>query len=295
MRNLKNRRLILIVAFILSFSIIFSGCARKGISKSETSYDMAPMETEENKISGIRDDLIVENSSIDSVEPEKIITTVLISMETKEFMVTTDKLNELITKYKGYVENSDIYYNNYIEHSGLKNSHHSIRIPKENLNQFVEELKEIGNVISENTSKEDISKTYRDTESRLRVLEAKEKRILELLNKAEKMEDIIALENQLSTIIYEKENLTINIKDMDDKIDYSTVYFELREVSKLSSKDNSKTPFSTKIANAFKDSLYFFTSNIENLVVSLIYFLPYGIIIGVVIYVLLKFRKKRGE
>ena len=36
------------------------------------------------------------------------------------------------------------------------------------------------------------------------------------------MEDIIALENQLSTIIYEKENLTINIKDMDDKIDYST-------------------------------------------------------------------------
>ena len=37
---------------------------------------MAPMETGGNKISGIRDDLIVENSSIDSIEPEKIITTV---------------------------------------------------------------------------------------------------------------------------------------------------------------------------------------------------------------------------
>ena len=292
---MKNKKLVFIMAFVLIFTMIISGCASKSISKPEISYDMGSGEPESEISAGAKDDLVAENSSIQLIEPEKIITTVSISMETREFMDTTDKLNELITKYKGYIENSDIYYNNYIEHSGLKNSHHSIRIPKEDLNKFVSELKEIGNIISESTSKEDISKAYRDTESRLRVLEAKEERILELLNKAEKMEDIIALENQLSTIIYEKENLTINIKDMDDKVDYSTVYFELREVAKLSSKDNSKTPFSTKIANAFKDSLYFFTSNIENLVVSLIYFLPYGLIIGVVVYVLLRFRKKRGE
>lgn len=291
---MKNRKLIFIIAFILGFTIIISGCAKKSISNTEQSYDMnvAPMAPEENMVTDSREDF--KNSSI-IIENEKVITTVSVSMETKEFMDTTDKLNELITKYKGYVENSNIYYNNYIEHSGLKSSHHSIRIPKENLNQFVKELKEIGNVISESTSKEDISKTYRDTESRLRVLETKEKRILALLDKAEKMEDIIALENQLSSIIYEKENLTINIKDMDDKVDYSTVYFELREVAKLSSKDNNKTPFFTKIANAFKDSLYFFVSNIENLVISLIYFLPYVVIIGVVVYILLRFRKKRGE
>ena len=42
------------------------------------------------------------------------------------------------------------------------------------------------------------------------------------------MEDIITLENQLSQIIYEKENLTANLKDMDDKVDYSTVHLEIR-------------------------------------------------------------------
>ncbi|WMM24448.1 DUF4349 domain-containing protein [Tissierella sp. MB52-C2] len=291
---MRNKRLIFIITFIL-FTTVISGCAKKNISKTELSYDLAPIEAEKNMSSDTRDDSIVENSIDNLIEPEKIITTVSISMETKEFMDTTGKLNELITNYKGYVENSSIYYNNYIEHSGLKNSHHSIRIPKENLNQFVNELKEIGNVISENTSKEDISKAYKDTESRLRLLETKENRILALLDKAEKMEDIIALENQLSSIIYEKENLTINIKDMDDKVDYSTVYFELREVAKLSSKDNNKTPFSTKIVNAFKNSLYFFTSNIENLIISFIYFLPYGVIIGVVVYIVWRFKKKKNN
>lgn len=165
----------------------------------------------------------------------------------------------------------------------------------ENLQAFKNDLKEIGNIISENTSKVDITKQYRDTESRLKVLEVKEGRILALLENAQKMEDIIVLENQLSNIIYEKENLTANIMDMDDKVNYSTVHFQLEEVAKLTPGENIKTPFWTKVANALKDSVYYFGRDIENLVISIIYFLPYGLIIGVIAYMVWKFMKKRKD
>ncbi|MDU5083463.1 MAG: DUF4349 domain-containing protein, partial [Bacillota bacterium] len=272
---MRNRKSIFIMISILVFTLIISGCS----SKKSQSYDMSVQDTGSSKPSteiaegdfNVAED---EKTEYDLIEPDKIITTVSISMQTKEFMDTVEKLNSLIDKYKGYIENSDISYNNYVYSTSLKHSQYSIRIPRESLDNFKNELKEIGNIISENTSKVDITKQYRDTESRLKVLEVKEGRILDLLKKAEKMEDIIALENQLSNIIYEKENLTANIMDMDDKVNYSTVNFYLEEVAKLTPGENIKTPFWTKVGNAFKDSLYFFTYNIENLIISFIYFLP---------------------
>ena len=298
---MNKKRIFLLLILILSFSMIIGGCS----ARKSQSYDMTPQENATSETSMDMDysenkamddyamkEEMSEERGYDMVEPDKIITTVNISMQTKEFTETTEKLIGLITKYKGYIENSNISHNNYINSARLKYSEYTIRIPRENLNQFVNELKEIGNIISENTSKQDITKQYRDTESRLKVLETKEGRILALLEKAEKMEDIITLENQLSNIIYEKESLTANIMDMDDKVDYSTVYFQLDEVAKLSIGENAKTPFWTKVANAFKDSIYFFTNNIENLIISLIYFLPYALIIAVVLYILYRIKKK---
>ncbi len=294
---MRNRKLIFIMALVLSFTLIVTGCsAKKAKSYDKAIQNVAPAESargtdSSSPESAPMDEELKEEHGL--IEPDKIITTVSISMQTKEFMNTAQKLNTLISKYKGYIENSNISYNNYIYSTGLKYSEYSIRVPRENLQAFKNDLKEIGNIISENTSKVDITKQYRDTESRLKVLEVKEGRILALLENAQKMEDIIALENQLSNIIYEKENLTANIMDMDDKVNYSTVHFQLEEVAKLTPGENIKTPFWTKVANALKDSVYYFGRDIENLVISIIYFLPYGLIIGVIAYMVWKFMKKR--
>lgn len=298
---MKNRKFLLVTSLLIIFSIIISGCSAKYEAKNETTQDIAPQTapTDMNSSAdydygGVAEkDIIDEEKGYDMTEPDKIITTVSISMQTKEFIDTTEKLNNLIGKYKGYLENSNISHNNYYNSTRLKYAEYTIRIPRENLNHFSLDLKEIGNIISENTSKVDITKQYRDTESRLKVLEVKEERILALLSKAEKMEDIIALENQLSSIIYDKENLSANILDMDDKVNYSSLYLRLEEVAKLTSEETIKTTFWTKVSNAIKDSTYFFSYNIQNLIIGLIYFIPYGLIIGVVVYVFYRIMKKR--
>ena len=45
---------------------------------------------------------------------------------------------------------------------------------------------------------------------------------------------------------------------MDDKVDYSTVHLEIREVAKLTPGEDIKTPLLTRLANAFKNSIYYF-------------------------------------
>lgn len=292
---MNNRKFKLSIVLLIALAIIITGCGSKN-----TSSDMAPNEnfTASQEEMGYPEDEVAEDSSADkgdSFEPDKIITTVYIEMQTKEFATTTKKLESLINKYKGYIENSNISYNDYVYSTGLKYSDYTIRIPREKLEPFVDDIIEIGNIISQNKNKQDVTKQYRDTESRLRVLNTKEERILALLEKAEKMEDIIVLENQLSDVIYQKETLTQDLTSMDDKVDYSTVDLNLEEVAKLTSGQSSKTPFMEKLKTAFKDSFYFFTRNTGDILISFIYLLPYVIILAVVGFIgyeLFKRKKK---
>ena len=228
----------------------------------------------------------------DSVEPEKVITNIYLSLETLEFTSTTDNLNQIIKKHNGYTESSDIQQNNRINNKIFKHGQYTIRVPRENVDIFIKEISSVGNVVSQNTSKQDITKQYYDTESRLNVLKIKEERMLALLEKADKIEDIITIENQLSDIIYQKESLTKSILDMDDKVSYSTISISISEVEKLTSEVTSETSFASKIANAITDSLYFFKVSLEKFLITFIYALPYLLIVGVLSILGYRFIKK---
>lgn len=270
-RHSTSRVIILLITLLL----LLTSCGSKGIDTTNSYYPQNNQADQDGDF---------ENKDEVGIEPDKIVTTVSIEMETKEFISTSEKLDSFILKYKGYVQNSDVYFNDYIYGQGLKYSDYSIRIPQENLEDFVNEVMEIGNIIAKNRNKLDITKQYKDSESRLKVLEVKEERILTLLEVAEKIEDIIVLENQLSDVIYQKESLIQELAGMDDRVNYSTINLSIREVAKLSSGGNVQTPFLEKLKIAFTDSLYFFTRNIGDFVIGVIYFLPYGLVLGLLGY-----------
>ena len=291
-----NRQAILIIMSLLLVCLIVSSCSSKSSMNENPAQDDAVMggaEPSETDIEGESQSNIGLNSS--SVEPEKIITNVHLSLETTEFDSTIEDLDNIINKNKGYIENSHISSKNHINNKIFKHADYTIRIPKDNIEDFTGEIDSIGNVVSQNTSKEDITKQYYDTEGRLNLLKVKEERMIALLEKAERMEDIIAIENQLSEIIHQKENLAKNILDMDDKVSYSVVHMDISEVEKLRSDITTKTTFATRISNTFNDSLYTFKVFMEGFVLVLIYILPYLLIGGLIAFIILKFIRKRNE
>lgn len=280
MKNFKKYLILLSILLTLSFLI---GCSSQEMKKNDASKDME-FDGYENQ---------EENSEASPLEPEKVITTINMDFETTNFNKATEDLSLLIKKHKAYIENSEISYNSYRNNQNFKNGFYVIRVPKDEVSNFKSELNAIGNLTNESTHKEDVTKQYRDSESRLKVIEVKEERILALMTKAEKIEDIIQLENQLNEIIYEKENIKTNLINIDDQVDFTTLEFHIREVEKLSNQTSLETSFGRKIANTFKDSLYSFKKAVERFIILLIYILPFAIIIGIPTWLIFKFFKKR--
>ena len=278
---------------LLSLSLIIILTMLSACGSQKSSQDIAP-ESAIDSDSGDFGGMTFEDkekpgdmdSEVDSsnLEPSKVIVRFFINMETVEFDKSISTLENLISKNNAYVENSNISLGSYYDQSIYRNAEYVIRVPRDNIDKFINETSSIGKVTNKEESKEDVTMHYRDTESRLNVLNIKEDRILELLKKAEKMEDIIALENSLSDLIYEKESLTGVLKSLDNKVDFSTVTISLREVQKLSTIDDSKTGFGQRMANALSDSLYRFRLNIENLFIGLIYALPAIVILSLIAY-----------
>lgn len=224
---------------------------------------------------------------------DKIIGTYSMNFETLEFSETVTDLEALVTKYEGYIENSEIYNQSSSEGRIYKFARHILRIPKDKVIAFNTELKLLAHMVSENSSVQNVTRYYNDTEARLETLEAQRKRLNELYEQAERIEDIINIESKLNDIIYQIESLKGELQYLDQEIDYSTVTTYVQEVSKLTTGESIQAPFSERISNALSDSVYFFQEAMISFFIVLIYLVPFLIIAGILAYIGNKIIKRR--
>lgn len=225
----------------------------------------------------------------------KLIRTVSLSLETKEFDSVLTNLSTKTTELGGYIETSSVNGNSYSHHS-TRYASYVIRIPADKLNEFVEVVSELGNVTQKNESVEDVTLRYIDVESHKKALETEQERLLELLSKAENMEEILTIESKLSDIRYEIENYESQLKTMDNQIDYSTVSVYVDEVERVT--DTGEKGFFEEIKERFGNSLYIVARGIRGLVIGILGSLPIlivcGGVIAVVVIVVRKILKKRN-
>ena len=234
-----------------------------------------------------------EALTADSTERvQKLIRTAWLTLETTSFDESTQGLSALTAEYKGYFENSSI---------GNRGNHYrwadyTIRIPSKHYEEFINQAGALCHETWRETSQEDISEAYYDTEGRLKTQQIKLERLQELLSKAENMEDIITIETAISDTEQAIDNLSGTLRNYDGKVDYATVHITLNEVYKLSNVEQLPDSFTKRLTNAFSNGWTAFTDTIGDLTVSLVYnwiwLLVWVIVIIVVVRVLRKHRPK---
>ena len=224
----------------LTASFLLTGCgSSKGASYStaemavEEAYDesgiyenkSADFEAEFPKATG--DDQKVVDTS------RKLITTMNISAEAENLDEVLEAVNGKIRELGGYVESSTIY--NGSRYSGrviTRDANLTIRIPADKLELFLKTVEGVTNIINKSQNVEDVTLEYVDTESRKKALKAEESRLLEIVQTAETVEDIITVEKRLSEVRYELESIESKLRTFDNKVNYSTIYLDITEVSK---------------------------------------------------------------
>ena len=83
-----------------------------------------------------------------------------------------------------------------------------LRVPSAAFDRTIEELRELGEVISEQSQSTDVTEEYVDLEARLRNLRAVEERLLGFLDRAEKVEELLSVQRELASTQGEIERVT---------------------------------------------------------------------------------------
>lgn len=232
------------------------------------------------------------------VSDRKIIKNMSVSMESREYDKALTGVLAMITELGGYVESSSEDGNSLYREPNVSRryAHITARVPADKLGAAPGKLSEIGNIISKQEDSSDITDVYYDVAARLKSLNIQEERYLELLKKADKMEDIISLENALTNVRYEIESLTTQQRRYDQQVSYSSLTIELQEVGDYSVVRNQPLSFGQRISNALSDSLLFISRSAQDLVIFLVSVLPvvlvYGAIVSIIILVILKLAKR---
>ncbi|MCM1305355.1 MAG: DUF4349 domain-containing protein [Lachnospiraceae bacterium] len=308
------------MAAAMMAALLLSGCGAAGLS---TDSAMPAVATEYNGSSasyaagGAYDTGYMEagNAVYDSMTPmeslseesaafsslpqdRKLIRTVELEMETKEFERMMSELEAQVQELGGYIENMETYNgSSYTGHRSSRWANLAIRIPKEALNSFLENMSVIGNVVRRSDSVEDVTLNYVDMESRRDTLKAEQARLLELLEKAETVEDMIALEERLSNVRYGLESMESQLRTIDNQVDYSTVNLYLSEVKELTPVEE-KTDLQ-RITEGFADSLKDIGNGIKEgaiwFVVNIPYLVIWAAVIAAAVVILRKWLRKRKE
>lgn len=164
-------------------------------------------------------------------ENRKWIITVDMRAETEDLDAMLAALDEKITALNGYVEGQNIYNgSSYSSGSRYRSASLTVRVPADVVDDFTDSVAGIANVVRSNKNLEDITLTYVSTESRMTALETEEARLLELMEQAETMADLLEIEARLTDVRYELESVTSRLRTYDNQVNYATIYLDIEEV-----------------------------------------------------------------
>lgn len=224
-------------------------------------------------------------------ENRKWIVTVDIYAETEDLDALLSALTEQIAAMSGYVEDQSIYNGSAYSTRRYRNADLTIRIPAEDVDDFTQAVAGVANVISSSKNLEDVTLQYSDTETRVKALETEQTRLLELMESAENMADLLEIESRLTEVRYELERYSSRLKLYDNQIDYATIDLDIQEVQEYT--PTEEPTFWQRIRDGFLSSLKGLGTGAVDILVWVIATSPYLVVAAAVAYLLLRLLRRR--
>lgn len=301
-----KKALSLLLAVLLVFALCACGSADTASSSPAASYDMAyteaayPAEAEEGYGGfAVTGGTQLESGSGAAPEgsPEKLIYSASATVETTEFDGTIEKLSALVEQYGGFVESSSVNGSNYYTqsrgYSSTRYASYVIRVPSDKFSALMGSLSTLGNVPYSHTYTENITAQYYDTDARLTAYQTQEARLLEMMEAAETVEDLIAIEEKLTELRYQIESLQSTLKNWDRQVAYSTLDLEVQEV--VAYTPESSMSYAEELALALSNGLKRTGEFFKDLLLVVVGALPALVILAVVLAILIPVWKKRRK
>lgn len=309
-----NKRLYLVTAAV-ALSLLFAGCGGSGNTGDSGSQPVrsasqqlclgASSGNSDMKTAGAGDSADSANVNADSGEAatvtateaagdssskntgRKLIRTVGIVAETEKYDALVTKVSSQTTALGGYIESSS---ENAADYDGNGDSGRTIsmvlRIPKDNADKLIKTVDGEANIVSRTENSDDVTLQYTDIASHKKALQAEEQRLTELMEKADNMTDIVAIEDKLADVRYQIESMESQLRVYDNQVDYTTINLDISEVKTYS--ETGEESFGQRVTSGFMKSLKGVGHGAVEFAVWFISHIPYLVIWILIIFAVIR-------
>lgn len=289
-----------LLALFLALSLLLCGCgggasmstAGNGAVKDE-SYDMMQ---EAPSAEGLNKDTETTQSSMPV--NQKLIRKIWLEAETEDMNTLLTAVEERIAQLQGYVEGRQAHNGSAYSGKRYRYAELTVRIPAEKLDSFVQDVSSRSNITNTRETTDDVTLSYVENESKVTALETEQTRLLELLAKAETMEDILKIESRLTDIRAQLEQVKSQLRLYDNLVHYGTVYLTITEVTEYTPVQEPETIWermSSGIQDSWKDMVKGLGNVLVFCVVALPHLLPLAVLAAIVGVILWLGKKKKAK
>ncbi|MDP5198353.1 DUF4349 domain-containing protein [Flavobacterium sp. DG2-3] len=275
--------------FFLSFLfLILSGCSKAGSANEQA------ISIETVKLPAKAEAPNYDTDDVQSAPPappakqeieQKIIKEASLRFETDNLENTFGQIQKAVANSKARIIN-DSEGKDY----GTISRNLIVKVPSQNFDRFISDVsKGISYFEVKNISSQDVTEQYIDLTSRLKTKKKLEERYLEILKKANKVSEILEIEQQISTIREEIESKEGQLKYLESRVSESTITIEFYKT--VAEKEGVKISYGSKLWTAVKSGFF----SLSDFLISLISIWPFVIIFIVLAYFIRKRFKRRKK
>lgn len=289
---MKAKKYFAMILVLTLLTALLTGCGaaeKNNVSQEAVAEDVYAMSDEAMGDTGIPNGAPLP-------ENRKWVITGQIHGETENLDALLDGVYEQVQALGGYVEDQNIHNGTRGSKNRYRSAELTVRVPAERVDDFIAAVAEASNVVSSTKNLEDITLNYVDNQTRLEALKAEEARLLELMESAQDLSDLLEIERRLTDVHYEMERVTSRLRTYDNQIDYATIGLTLEEVREYTPVEPTVWE---RISGGFTRSLVGVKEGIVNFFVWLIVKSPYlvvwGLAAGLIALVIRTVQNRRGK
>ena len=288
---MKNKVLLILISLFA-----LSSCGSNNY-KSDEASDYAK---EEKSIEGYNEEAVIEKEtandegSTDNLveDPDDYIERfVYLDLETIDFDKDQKILRDSIKNLSGLIENESTFLYNGDNSSELRSSDFVIKIPRENVDKFDKALEEVGKTKDISKNSNNLKNSFRDVDKELEIKEKQLEKFNELLENSDNIEDTLVINSKIIEVQGDIDAIKKAKADLKDRVTYDTYNLTLREVYSYDERSNNPN-LGERIKEASGESLGIVKEFFAQVIVGIVLYWPFILIILIIIFVLIRVKKK---
>jgi hypothetical protein len=156
---------------------------------------------------------------------QQIVYTADYRIEVKDAEAAGERVQAIAEQAGGFLSNMT----KDVSDEGRQHVSVTVRVPSARFAEALRQIESLGKVHSGNINREDVTREYVDLEARLRNKQRQEARLIELMNRAGKLSDVLTVEQHLSSVQEQIEQLQGELRYLKERVALSTITVDLFE------------------------------------------------------------------